>query len=106
LFWELLIDQNLLPINIWLHVPNKEADNDPTRTEILPLLRNYYRPIKKTASRETILPMLPINIWSFGESKNDLSLITPALQKWFAIRSDSRWAPVISGIINILDKSE
>lgn len=103
-FWELLLDRDLMPINIWLRVSYQMKDDEKVYSELKPLLKNHFKALRKPDERFTfILPHLPINITSFEGQGQDLSVVNPALTKWFSMKNDPKWTPVTFGVARILN---
>jgi hypothetical protein len=96
-FWQLLIDQKLYPVSIWANIES----NEPFLNSI-PLLYNFYKPIKLASDTASIMPHLPISIHSFGKPENDLSIVSDALKKWFSMPYEPKWALVTYGLSEIL----
>ncbi|MDX2084312.1 MAG: hypothetical protein SFZ03_02865 [Candidatus Melainabacteria bacterium] len=93
-FWELMIDREVFPEHIWLRIPQAMP---------LPLLKNYYAPIKKNSEPFPLtLEHLPINILAYKKSKNNLSIIRKSLKKWFERKNDPKWSSVIYGIRRLI----
>lgn len=104
-FWELLLDQELLSGSIWLKVPYQREGDDKICTEMVPILRNHYKSIKRNKKRSaTILQHLAININSFGGPRHALSVVNPAMTWWLQRKNDPSWNPVIYGVTRILKR--
>lgn len=102
-FWEFLTDRELFPKNIWLKIEYTMQGRDTIFNEMVPLLRNYYKPIRTSQKRSAfIFQYLPINMMSFGDTWHDLSVIDSAITKWFTLKNNPDWNPVMYGLARIL----
>lgn len=104
-FCQLILDNKVFPINIWLHFThtniNPKTSEETVYNEQYPILQPQYQPINKSSSSR-MLHHLPINIYSFGAQENDLSILSTSLDKWFQLNDKSEWSTILNAIRQLI----